>query len=42
VNGQRATIADLKPGMMVTVTIGMDPSHASRVNASGVPDKKKK
>jgi len=42
VNGQRATIADLKPGMTVTVTLGMDPSHASRVNASGVPDKKKK
>jgi hypothetical protein len=45
VNGQKATIADLKPGMTVNVTIGTDPSRASRVNASGVPvdhDKKKK
>jgi hypothetical protein len=44
VNGQKATIADLKPGMIVSVTIGTDPSRASRVNASGVPvdhDKKK-
>jgi hypothetical protein len=44
VNGQRATIADLKPGMTVSVTIGMDPSHAGRVNATGDPgghDKKK-
>jgi hypothetical protein len=37
VNGQRATIADLKPGMTVSVTIGMDPTHASRVVATGVP-----
>src|SRR5437899_2191264 len=37
VNGQKATIADLKPGMTVSVTIGVDPSQASRVNASGVP-----
>src|SRR6266446_8593137 len=42
VNGQRATIADLKPGMTVNVTIAVDPSRASRINASGVPDKKKK
>jgi hypothetical protein len=42
VNGQKATVADLKPGMRVNVTIGMDPSQASRINASGVPDKKKK
>jgi hypothetical protein len=45
VNGQKATIADLKPGMTASVTIGTDPSRASRVNASGVPvdhDKKKK
>jgi hypothetical protein len=44
VNGQKATIADLKPGMTVNVTIGTDPSRAGRVNASGVPvddDKKK-
>ena len=35
VNGQRATIADLKPGMIVSVTLGTDPSHASRINATG-------
>ena len=37
VNGQRGTIADLKPGMTVNVTIGTDPTHASRINAEGVP-----
>jgi hypothetical protein len=37
VNGQKATVADLKPGMVVTVTIGIDPSRASRINASGAP-----
>ena len=43
VNGQRANVADLKPGMTVNVTIGLDPSHASRINAEGVPvDKEKK
>jgi hypothetical protein len=43
VNGQRATIADLKPGMTVSITIGVDPSQASRVVATGVPgDGKKK
>ncbi len=45
VNGQRATIADLKPGMIVTVTIAPDPTRASRINASGAPvdeGKKKK
>jgi hypothetical protein len=42
VNGQRATIADLKPGMTVNVTIGVDPSQASRVVATGVPGGKKK
>jgi hypothetical protein len=36
-NGQRATIADLKPGMTVNVTIGTDPTRASRINAEGVP-----
>jgi hypothetical protein len=30
VNGQRATIVDLKPGMTVSVTIGTDPTRASR------------
>jgi hypothetical protein len=37
VNGQRATIADLKPSMTVSVTIGMDPTRASRINATGAP-----
>src|SRR5205809_6916798 len=37
VNGQRATIVDLKPGMTVSLTIGMDPTRASRVVATGVP-----
>jgi hypothetical protein len=41
VNGQRAAIADLKPGMTVNVTIGVDPSQAARINATGVPSKKK-
>jgi hypothetical protein len=36
-NGQRATFADLKPGMTVNVTIGTDPTRASRINAEGVP-----
>jgi hypothetical protein len=35
VNGQRATIADLKPGMKATVTIGTDPTKAARIVASG-------
>jgi hypothetical protein len=39
VNGQRATIVDLKPGMTVNVTIGMDPSYASRIVATGLPAK---
>ena len=37
VNGQRANIADLKPGMTVNVIIGLDPSHASRINAADAP-----
>ena len=41
VNGQRASIADLKPGMTVNVTIGVDPSRAARINATGVPTDKK-
>jgi hypothetical protein len=39
VNGQRASIADLKPGMTVNVTIGMDPSYAGRIVATGLPAK---
>jgi hypothetical protein len=45
VNGQRGAVADLKPGMTVSVTIGVDPTRASRVVATGVPvggGKKKK
>jgi hypothetical protein len=41
VNGQRASIADLKPGMTISVTIGVDPSRAARINATGVPADKK-
>jgi hypothetical protein len=41
VNGQRASIADLKSGMTVNVTIGMDPSRAARINATGVPGGKR-
>jgi hypothetical protein len=41
VNGQRANIADLKPGMTVSVTMGVDPSRAARINATGVPVEKK-
>src|SRR6266436_4210081 len=37
VNGQRAAVADLKPGMTVTVTLGVDPTRASRVVATGAP-----
>src|SRR5437868_15086917 len=37
VNGQKATMVDLKPGMTVTITIGVDPSQASRVVATGLP-----
>jgi hypothetical protein len=35
VNGRRATAADLKPGMTVTVTLGTDATKASRINATG-------
>jgi hypothetical protein len=37
VNGQKGTIADLKSGMAVNVTIGGDPTRAARVVASGSP-----
>ena len=42
VNGQRASIADLKPGMTVSITLGTDPSRAARINATGVPGGGKK
>jgi hypothetical protein len=35
VNGQRATFADLKPKMKVSVTIGTDPTQAARIVANG-------
>ena len=35
VNGQRATVADLKPGMTVSITMGTDATRASRINATG-------
>jgi hypothetical protein len=35
VNGQKGTIADLKAGMTADVTIGMDPTRAGRIVASG-------
>jgi len=37
VNGQRGAVADLKPGMTVSVTIGVDPARAGRVIATGAP-----
>lgn len=46
VNGQKGTVADLKPGMTINVTIGTDPARAGRIDASGAPpedqSKKKK
>jgi hypothetical protein len=35
VNGQKATAAELKPGMAVSVTLGTDPLKASRIVATG-------
>src|SRR3954466_13738688 len=35
VNGQKATAAQLKPGMAVTVTLATDATKASRINATG-------
>jgi hypothetical protein len=35
VNGQKATAADLKPGMIVSIILGTDPKIASRINATG-------
>ena len=35
VNGRKATAADLKPGMTVSVTLDTDPSRANRINATG-------
>jgi hypothetical protein len=35
VNGQKATAADLKPGMTVNITLGTDPTKAGRIVATG-------
>lgn len=35
--GQKAAVADLKPGMMVSVTLGADPAVASRIAAGDPP-----
>ncbi len=35
VNGQKATAAELKPGMNANVTLGTDPTKASRIVATG-------
>jgi len=35
--GQKATVADLKPGMAVSVTMGADPAIASRIAAGDPP-----
>src|SRR5947209_14142512 len=37
VNGQRGSLADLKPGMSVNVTLGSDPSKLSRIDAGPAP-----
>jgi hypothetical protein len=42
VNGQRATAADLKPAMTVTLTMGTDPTKASRIVAADAPKAGKK
>jgi hypothetical protein len=35
VNGVKATATELKPGMNVNVTLGIDSAKASRINATG-------
>jgi hypothetical protein len=37
VNGQKAKTADLKPGMIINVTIGTDATRASRIVAFDAP-----
>lgn len=39
--GNTATVADLKPGMRVDVTAGMDPTVADRIAADDAPTKDK-
>jgi hypothetical protein len=35
VNGIKATAAQLKPGMNISLTLGTDPTKAARINAMG-------
>lgn len=35
VNGLRATVADLKPGMALSFAVSTDATKASRINATG-------
>ena len=42
VNGLRATAADLKQGMTITVTMATDPTRASRIDAADAPAPGKK
>ena len=37
VKGQRAKLADLQPGMSVSITLGTDPTKASRISAGDPP-----
>jgi hypothetical protein len=37
VKGQRAKVSDLQPGMSVSVTLGTDPTKASRITAGDPP-----
>jgi hypothetical protein len=41
-NGQPAKLADLKAGMTVNVTMGLDPLKASRIEAAGTPAARKR
>jgi hypothetical protein len=34
VNGQKATMAELKPGMVVSIVLGSSPTQASRITAT--------
>ena len=34
VNGRKAMVAELKPGMIVNITLGTDPSKVTRINAT--------
>jgi hypothetical protein len=38
--GEPAKVTDLKPGMSVVVTVGLDPTQADRISADDPPKKK--